>query len=497
LPSPALSGPVPGRPWLPWLALPLILGAAGLAGADWWWVAVLAAPLAALVDRRWPWGARFLLALAGFTAGGWLAAPRFLPSDGVRVLTIQGTVVSVTRHGTSQGLVVTPERSDDPSGYVPRRILVRAPPLPAILPGDTICAAGGWLRDVRGDRLQCQELTRLVRREDGARGFAWRSINHLGDHAELAGSLLLGLGNPPEKALFVRTGLVHVLAVSGVHLALAAAMGAWLLFQLGWTWTWRQVVLGALLVGYTWLTAASPATVRALGMALAYLAYALLAREPHRLGPVSLAGLGLVLWDPAMARDLGFQLSLLAVLGIMTLGMDLMQLRARWLPLTAWPLDRPIWRGILFLFRNLADGILIGIAATLAILPLLVAAFGAMAPWSVLTSVLLSPPTTIALWSGLPLITLAGIWPDGPWEGLYQLVEGSLQAMVACVELADVLPGRSAVEWPPLGVLLAWPLIFIPCEIPWHRSGGPAPVPWPTCMRTTMAMTLLVGWWWF
>ena len=398
--------------------------------------------------------------------------------------------------GSSQGLVIAPDQSDDPAGYIPRRIFVRAPPLPAILPGDRVRAAGGWSRDARGDRLQCQDLVRVVQREDGPRGFAWRTIAHLGDHAELAGSLLLGLGNPPEKSLFVRTGLVHILAVSGVHLALAAAMGAWLLFQLGWTWTWRQVVLGVLLIGYTWLTAASPATVRALAMALAYLAYALLGREPHRLGPVSLAGLGLVLWDPGMARDLGFQLSLLAVVGIMTLGMDLMQIRARWLPLAVWPLDRPLWRGVLFTLRSLCDGVLIGISATLAILPILVGAFGAMAPWSVLTSVIVSPPTTIALWSGLPLLTLAGIWPNGPWEGLYQLVEGSLRVMVAAVEVADILPGRTTVAWPPLAVIVAWPLIFVPCEIPWHRSGGPPPIPWPTCFRATLVVILLTSWWW-
>ena len=53
-------------------------------------------------------------------------------------------------------------------------------------------------------------------------------------------------------------------------------------------------------------------------------------------------------------RGVSFQLSVAAVLGICTLGAELVAWRQRWLPLQAWPLDRPIWLAWLHLARGRA-----------------------------------------------------------------------------------------------------------------------------------------------
>jgi ComEC/Rec2-related protein len=500
LTSPPLAPPLPpippAQPWLPWLGFGVVAGAAGLVGPQWWWLALLAAPLAVLFAPRYTLAARALLALAAVCAGGWLAQPVAVPGSEPRLYAVAGTVAMVLPSSYGQSALIIPTHSDDPGGYLPARILVRGPSLPALAAGDEILARGLWSREVRGDRLQAVAWERTARREDGARGPAWRALGRFATHGELAGALLIGQGVPSERPLFRRTGLVHVLAVSGMHLALAAAMGAWLLWQLRISWHWRQVALIGLLVGYTWLTAASPATVRALAMALALTGYALLAREPHRLGAAALAALALTLWDPATARDLGFQLSLVAVLGILTLGMDLVRLRQRWLPLAPWPLDRPSWRILLAVLRAVADGVLVGVAATLAISPILALAFGSVTPWSPLTTVLVTPPTTVALWTGLPLLGLAGVWPDGPWEGLYLIVEWSLAALVWTVELADRLPGQIAVAPAPALVVLLWPLAFIPCERAWQRLTDTPPWPWATTLRLALAGLLVLAWWW-
>lgn len=491
-PEGPLTPDTPARPWLPWLALGLVAGAAGMVGPSWWWLALVLAPLAAVTDRRYPIAARAMLGLAAMCAGGWLARPVVPPVDEVRLYATEGTVIGVLWRSHTQGFLLRPASTDDPAGYLPRTLVVKAPALPAVEPGDRVMAKGLWDEDERGERLQATAVERVLR-EDTARGFAWRAVDRIGEHRELAAALLLGRGDPPEKDLFRRTGLVHLLAVSGMHLALAAAMGAWLLRKAGIGWTTRQIALGVLLVGYTWLTAAAPATVRALAMALAVLAYALLAREPHRLGAVSLAALVLVLWDPGVAKELGFQLSLVAVLGLVTLGVDLIRLRERWAPLEPLPLDRPTWKVLLFGVRSTADGLCIGVAASLATFPVLAGAFGAISPWSALTTLLASPPTTAALWTGLPLLTLAGIWPDGPWEGLYQLVEWSLGALVAAVKVADLLPGRMACPPVPVWILLLWPLAFVPCDRPvWTEE---KPFPWWAIARLGIAVLLLGIWW--
>jgi ComEC/Rec2-related protein len=479
-PSPPPDAP-PRRvlhPWLPWLAFGLVVGglapdamafATGIpcSAHTWWWCLGLPAlTLMPLVMRRLPWGARWLVfaaacLLGGALADGWGKRPA---SDEPRLLAVVGTVAAVKWGGVSQGFLLLPDAVEAPTAYAPpRRLFVRAGDAYGLMSGDRVVVRGLWQRGERGDELKAVAVERVVMREDGPRGWAWNSLARLGEHRELGETLILGMGDPPEKAAFRQSGLLHILAVSGAHLAIAAGLGAWILRLLGLGWATRQIALGLLIIGYTWLTSGSPATQRALVMGLAIVAAGLLAREPHRLGAVSLAALALLLIDPGNAQDLGFQLSLAAVLGIVTLGTDLVHLRQQWLPLTPWPLDRPTWRGLLFGTRTTLDGLAIGIAATLATTPIIAWQFGTANPWSPLTTLLATPPTTVALWTGLPCVTLAGLWPDGPWEGLYVIIDASLAALVAVAEWSASLPAAMpTVGAPSPWVLLMWPLLFLP-----------------------------------
>jgi predicted membrane metal-binding protein len=169
-----------------------------------------------------------------------------------------------------------------------------------------------------------------------------------------------------------------------------------------------------------------------------------------------------MLYDPGNANDLGFQLSLVAVLGIVTLGMDLVRLRQIYIPLTPWPLDRPSWRGLLACGRMSCDGLCIGFAACLAITPLLAWTFGTANPWSPLTTLLATPPTTLALWAGLPYVVLDGLWPSGPWHGLVVIIDASLATLVFIVNWSAALPGAQlACGYPSAAVVIAWPLLFV------------------------------------
>jgi competence protein ComEC len=188
----------------------------------------------------------------------------------------------------------------------------------------------------------------------------------------------------------------------------------------------------------------------------------LTAREPHRLGAVSLAALVLVVIDPINASDLGFQLSLVAVLGIVTLGVDLVKLRQTWFPLQPWPLDRPLWCGLLACARLSCDGLAIGFSACLAITPLIAWVFGTANPWSPLTTLAATPPTTLALWAGLPYIVLDGLWPHGPWDGLVVIINASLSCLVTVVNWSATLPGAQyACGYPTALTMVAWPILFI------------------------------------
>lgn len=483
------------RPWLPWLAAGVVLGAMapGALQVAWGWTLApltvagcFALPfiaLAAVCASRWPWAARSLALLAAAALGQGLAGTAATrPEDsGPRLLAVSGEVTAIFRprsqsnnssthrHTYSQLLRLDPDAVEQPVDFPPPgRLFVSAPALPAIACGDRIVVRGIWQDDTRGASLQASEMERLTRREDSARGWAWRALERLDIRRELGESLLIGQGTPPEKEDFRRSGLLHILAVSGSHLAIAAALGAWVLRLMGLHWGLRQVALGLLIGGYTWLTGANPATLRALTMGLAVLAMGLMAREPHRLAAVALAAVALVAIDPGNARDLGFLLSLCAVVGIVTLGVDLMHLRERWLPLRPWPLDRPPWQVLLFSGRCALDGLAIGVGASLATAPLIAWTFGSANPWSPLTTLLATPPTTAALWLGLPLMGLAGIWPHGPWDGLYAGLECSLESLASTVRWSAHLPGATlTIGAPHWWILLSWPLFFLPLRSVW------------------------------
>jgi len=486
-----LSAPVPARPLLPWLAFGVVLGALapmavssafarlGLDYGPALWCWVLGVPVAVLVawlsDVRWPWLRRVLLAALGALLGAQLAGVPPTLGDGPRLIEISGTVGPMFRPGYHQEFQLS---TDD------GRMWVECPALPAVASGDVVLVRGLWTRGARGVEIDAVELERLVPRESGVRGWAFRAVDRLGPRRELAAGLLLGSGSPPEKASFKRAGLLHVLAVSGAHLGIAAALAWWVLRLAGCPWLPRLLMLTVLVLGYLWLTGGAPATQRAAAMTVAVVASSLLARQPHALSAVSLAGLLLVVINPAIAGDLGFQFSLAAVLGITTLGAECQACRKRWLPLAPWPLDRWSWRAVLFGGRTALDGLAIGVGATLAVAPLVAWHLHQLNPWSAISSVVVAPACAGALWIGLPCLLLAGVWPDGPWNGLYVALDWCLEALARGVAWAATWPGATmVVAAPPVLTLVLWPLLFV--RWPWR---------WQAAGRGALAVAL--AWWW-
>lgn len=486
----------PARPWLPWIAFGILLGALGPealpralarlglgcdAVAGWWLIGLPLAGLALLpTGPDWPWARRWLLFAACALLGGALGWTPPRVEAGSRLVEAGGEVTSVRRAGYTQVVALRP----DPGQPLARRSLVIAPATPPLAIGDRIAVRGLWSAGAHGDEIRAQSVERVLLREHGPRAWAWSALERLGGRRELASALLIGSGDPPERRAFRTAGLLHVLAVSGMHLAIAAGLGAWALRGLGVPWTPRLLLVAGMVLGYLWLTGASPATQRAAAMTVAVAAAALARREPHGLGPVALAALALLAIDPGTAADRGFQLSLAAMLGILTLGRQLIAWRtARW-PLAPWPLDRPVWRMLLAGVRSACDGFAIGLAAWLATWPVVAWHFGSATPWSPLTSLLVALPTTIALWLGLPTLLLGGLFPDGPWGGLYAALEGALDALAGGVGFAARLPGATvACSSPPVLVALLWPTVFVSAR--W----------WPAWARAA-ALAGLAAWWW-
>lgn len=112
---------------------------------------------------------------------------------------------------------------------------------------------------------------------------------------------------------FSKTGLTHLVAVSGGHLALIASLLEVWLSRTRLRSVKRSLVLIIFMVAYVIFTGCSPSAVRSVAMVGASLAARLFARRAHALSGLSLAVIGILTVSPASVWDLGFQLSALSV----------------------------------------------------------------------------------------------------------------------------------------------------------------------------------------
>jgi len=134
--------------------------------------------------------------------------------------------------------------------------------------------------------------------------------------AALMQALTLGLRDDlgPLREAFAASGLAHVLALSGLHVGLLAAVLIWAVRGIG---RLRSVLVVAVLLAYVGVVGPSPAVVRATVMvAIALLGRAFGVGGAGWATHLSLAAAASLLARPGWLGDLGFQLSYLSVLGM-------------------------------------------------------------------------------------------------------------------------------------------------------------------------------------
>ncbi|HXE72838.1 MAG TPA: ComEC/Rec2 family competence protein [Candidatus Nitrosotenuis sp.] len=192
---------------------------------------------------------------------------------------------------------------------------------------------------------------------------------------------------------FRTLGASHLLAASGLNVALVAGMVAGVGRLAGWSRRRTALLALAAVAFYALLAGGSPSVVRAAAMAaLALLALAL-GRRTDVLHCLLLACLGILILRPQWLYDIGFQLSVAALVGLLALAPGLarkMERLPRWLRL------------------NLA----VSAAATLATAPLLAWHFQQAPPLSLLANLLMVPPAELLVPLGLAAACVAA-W--SPW----------------------------------------------------------------------------------
>ncbi|MBI2625468.1 ComEC/Rec2 family competence protein, partial [Candidatus Parcubacteria bacterium] len=204
-------------------------------------------------------------------------------------------------------------------------------------------------------------------------------------HGSLAGALLVGeRASLPDELLaaFRRTGLTHIIAISGFNFTIVIVALGYFLRWFSVSGRWQFWATAVSILAFVFIAGATASVVRAATMGvLAHLATR--AGRRYRTGnAVVFAGLVMLATNPLLLRwDAGFQLSFLATLGLIFLG-PLIAPAFQWVP--AW--------------LGLRETVVMTLAAQAAVLPLTASTFGQVSVIAPIANLLVVPlvPYTMA-----------------------------------------------------------------------------------------------------
>lgn len=279
-------------------------------------------------------------------------------------------------------------------------------------------------------------ISKIGSRENGTIFFS-RWQNQIGDKlkswlpesvAGIGTALLLGNKADIDQEVldsFSNTGAMHVLAVSGLHVGIILIIFQYILgFFSRWISKKQAILFSVILIwGFGLLSGASPSVIRAVVMFSILALGQLLSRKNNGMNNLILSAIVLLMYDPYYLFDIGFQLSYIALIGILlfqTPVYKLILVKQKWLD---W-----LWKGSA-----------VGIAATIATTPFMLYWFHQFPNYFLLSNVVVMLLGFVVLLFLIVLIFTAWI----PYFNLLIifLTVISLQVLVIGIHYVNQIPG--------------------------------------------------------
>ena len=307
---------------------------------------------------------------------------------------------------------------------------------------------------------------------------------HSLDHALLR-ALVLGDGDPQLRDVqeqFMRSGLSHHLAISGMHIVIVGALAYGVckaLFLPPRLSAWLG--LGIVLL-YGLVVLPSPPVVRSVLLCVAFVIGLIGRKSLDGVQLLALSVLAMLMYHPLDLYSAGFQLSFGTVLGLMVISTPVLKaieatrdidfvIAEQAMGLTR---RQQFWKGLRMRSMQV---VVTGLVAWLVSAPIVEYHFNQLNPWQVLSSIALAVPVFLALVFGVAKIVLTLAWPSlaGWWAAL---AAWPVEWMRRSVEWLALLPG-SDVAMPSLPlwllaiyfVLLAAPM-WPGAKQTWRRFAG-------------------------
>jgi len=281
--------------------------------------------------------------------------------------------------------------------------------------------------------------------------------------ASLAQGIILGIRyNIPAqvKADFVSTGTAHLLAISGLHLSIMAgillSIGVWLFGKKRYIYIW--LALGIIWL-YALITGMHLPVIRGAIMASLFLTAELLGRQRTAITSLAFAAAVMVGINPPILWDASFQLSFLAMAGLIFIAPPLMALGRKAVSKTIGE------EGIGISLANITtDSLGVTLAATIAVWPLVAHYFGIVSLAGPLATFLALPamPGIIAIGAlaglmGLVFLPLAQALGWLAWlflSYILLIVTGFASLPFSHIEVGSVGTTQIAFYYPVLAVAI-------------------------------------------
>lgn len=224
---------------------------------------------------------------------------------------------------------------------------------------------------------------------------------HINEPNELAIAKALLLGNKDEltdevKTVYAASGAMHVLAVSGLHVGIIYFV---ILFVLKlvpnqYRKEWLVAVIAIpLLWSYAFITGLSPSVLRAVTLFSIIAIGNSMNRRSSMVNMLAVSAFILLIFNPYLLMQVGFQLSYIAVLGIIFI---YPQIRKLLMP------SRRIW----IFFWDVTS---ISIAAQLATFPLSILYFHRFPPYFLVSNMIVIPAATLIVCVGIAFFSVSWI----------------------------------------------------------------------------------------
>ena len=213
-------------------------------------------------------------------------------------------------------------------------------------------------------------------------------------YLEILGGIVFGddAVAPPDyiKDTFKNSGLLHILAASGMNVAFIYGFWYFILKRLRVPFKFIVVSGMGVVILYTLMTGLGASVIRAALMLLFVLAGKLIDRDSHSVSLLSFVAALMLIYNPAFINDVGFQLSFIVTFGLLTTANAVMKYMHEW--------KIPDW---------LCAEILIPIVAQIWVAPIQMFYFNSFSTYSVFANISIMPFLSVISFGGFVSSVLA------------------------------------------------------------------------------------------